>query len=171
MGNFPPSPKNEFENTIFSVLNPTLLVDLDQILLSESVFDGAALLDFGYVHSENWHILKKELDKKPKEIRIHGCYYGNACTQNLAMQIFGYLAFGKHWYNWDNLSQKSANNDQFRTELIELSKIISLFNIKYGIVYSCSHFTENKKQNYFIPKMLLKPTLDQQLTDKKTEII
>lgn len=165
-----PRPYTAFQEEMLFKLHGDFLVESDKILPSNGFFSGGEFFPFGHIKNTSWlsHIATMNPDD---DIRIHGCFYGDGCTRNLALQLYGYLQKQQHWYNWDVApSSITAIGENVRDGIIELSQQMKRFNkIKYGIVYS-NKSIERKETSHIIPRFLSKSTLDEQLTDNNTSI-
>ncbi len=174
-GNVFPMFRNEFEESIFQRIYSNGLVPHSRILTSNSGTIDGDYYPFGHINKESWAKIKslfigKITESEPK-IRIHGCFFGDGCTQNLALQLHGYLTKGENWFDWEgNYSWKSLITDTLKIDVLELSKKLEKDQrIRYGVVYSTK--TVGQKRGFrIIPRLLSSKSLDSQLTDSETMI-
>ena len=91
-----PYPEDDFRFSIKQRLSAYNLVGPDREFISNGFYHNGLYYHFGHVRHDYWEGLCKAT-AKASEIRIHGCFFGNMCTQNLALQLYGYLASQQHW--------------------------------------------------------------------------
>ncbi len=165
-----PKPEDNFHKEIFCRLYGEELVGSERRLKSNGIFGLSEFYPHGHINNLNWKSLIQILKENPKEIRIHGCFFGEACLTNLAIQLYGYLHHDKHWYNWSNKhSLSQAVWENVRESFLEINGSLIKSNIRFGIVYSNENVGKKETKSLF-PRFLTRRTLDEQLVDKRTEI-
>lgn len=164
-----PIPKINLDYAVLRDISFAKKVSKGEKFLSNQYSDYSGYYSFGHVSKESFEKLKAlRLNKKDK-IRIHGCFIGNACVTNLAYQLFGLIYLSKNWYDWSNLTQSKVNKADIREGLMEIFPIMSLSNIKYGIVYS-NDFVGKNEFHPIIPEFLRWKKIDEQMIDENTKI-
>jgi len=165
-----PKPEGDFSEEIFWKLYGKELVNPKRRLKSNGVFNNSRFDPHGHINCADWESLIQIMNENPNEIRIHGCFFGEACLQNLAIQLYGYLHHNKHWYNWDGMHTVSQGVwENLRESFLEINGSLTKSNIRYGIVYS-NDCVRKKETKSLFPKFLTRRTLDERLVDERTEI-
>ena len=164
-----PNPETGSDRDLLLSLYGRVLVPERNILESNTVtsrFNDVNV--FGHVtHNDFFRLPKIIANGKP--IRVHGCFYGDACIQNLALQLYGLMKTGRNWYDWSKLSVRGFVAEKMISVALEMTGFADTPLVKYGVVYSNDHVGRKTSLSFF-SRLFAKRTLDEQLSDSKTEV-
>ena len=138
-------------------------------------FEDPGLMINGYVAPSDWPRLAETL-RNADSVRVHGCFYGDACTQNLAVQLYGLMHKSRHWYDRDECDELTTLRSLWsilqhasHTDFMEVTGCLEKGSIRYGAVFS-NDFMELGGTPHLVPRFMRRYPLDEQLTDERTEI-
>ncbi len=170
MSYFSPAPQTAFQELALSRLHGSRLVAPEKRLYSNGFLEGKSYFPFGHIRNESWEKFTTSLEDADM-IRIHGCFLGEACLQNLAVQAYQYLSGKKHSFNWPKKPGLiSLVKELVVYEFIQLAGSLKKFSqIKYGVAYSNAAVGRNESLR-LVPKILRGQTIDDCLIDSETRI-
>jgi len=161
---------SEEREELFWRLHSKNLVGRKRILKSRGIEKNGDYYPFGYVCAKDLKKLEKILAEGFDEIRVHGCFYGDACLSNFSIQAY-FLEVDKQYPGIGNEDSKTRDIilDNIKSGIIENFGLLGRSKIKYGVVFNPrKSFDMNFRR--VLPKLPFVKNLDEQLCDENTII-
>jgi len=114
------------------------LFDPANVLISNSFEINGEFEPYGHINRTSWDSLRKIIaGQEHFSAIINGCFSGNGCLLNLALQLWGFVGTKELWYDWGDAPKQENNiEDSTRRLQVKGNRYFELADIKYGVCFS-----------------------------------